>query len=273
MDTIPFPHVMLSTPDGAHAAILVHGAHVVSWITPDGRERLFMSARSAPTPGVAVRGGVPIVFPQFSGLGPLPKHGLVRTRSWELVGTSTPAPDRATAHFRLRDSAETRAEWDQAFVLDYSATIGGPALELRLQVTNAGETSFSFTAALHTYLRVEAIGAVTVDGLGGLAYREFGVDGRQSEPLLHIAGEVDRLYWRVPGPIVLREGDQALEVTATGFPDAVVWNPGPERAAAIPDLEPEGYRRMLCIEAAVIGEPVTLGPGAIWRGAQTIRAR
>jgi glucose-6-phosphate 1-epimerase len=272
MTASSLPQVTLSSPEGARVVITHHGAHVTSWVTPDGRERLFMSGRSIPAPGVAIRGGVPIVFPQFAGLGPLPKHGLVRTRSWELIGTTTPAPDRVAAHFRLRDSAETRQEWDHAFLLDFTVTVGGPALELHLQVTNPGTLPFSFMAALHTYLRVDAIDAVTVAGLGGRPYREAGADGVQSEALLHIAGEVDRIYWRVPGPILLREGDQMMTVTATGFPDAVVWNPGPERAATIPDLEPEGYRRMLCIEAALIGAPVSLLPGGVWTGVQTLRA-
>ena len=272
MDDNPFPQVTLSTPDQARAVLYHHGAHVTSWITPDGRERLFMSGRSAPALGVALRGGVPIVFPQFAGLGPLTKHGLVRTRAWDLVSTGVPAPRRAAAHFQLRDSAETRQEWDHGFLLDYVVTVGGPALELRLQVTNTGVQPLRFTAALHTYFRVEAIGAVTVDGLGGRPYREFGADGVQTEPLLHIVGEVDRIYWRVPGPIVLRDGEHVLRVSASGFPDAVVWNPGPERAAALSDLEPDGYLRMLCIEAAVIGDPVTLAPGAAWTGTQIIHA-
>ena len=49
-------------------------------------------------------------------------------------------------------------------------------------------------------------------------------------------------------------------MSQAGFTDVVVWNPGPERAAALPDLELGGYRHMLCIEAEAIGQPITLGP-------------
>jgi glucose-6-phosphate 1-epimerase len=63
-----------------------------------------------------------------------------------------------------------------------------------------------------------------------------------------------------------------MRVTASGFPDTVIWNPGPEKAAALVDMEPDGYRSMLCIEAAVIGQPVKLEPGAAWRGTQTLAA-
>ncbi|RPI97866.1 MAG: D-hexose-6-phosphate mutarotase, partial [Chloroflexi bacterium] len=61
-----------------------------------------------------------------------------------------------------------------------------------------------------------------------------------------------------------------LRLTADGFPGAVIWNPGPEKAAALADLD--SYQHMLCIEAAVIGQPVRLGPGSMWQGTQTIEA-
>jgi glucose-6-phosphate 1-epimerase len=49
-----------------------------------------------------------------------------------------------------------------------------------------------------------------------------------------------------------------------------VWNPGAERAAALSDLDAGGYRNFLCVEAANIGVPVRLGPGAEWRGRQRL---
>jgi len=51
-----------------------------------------------------------------------------------------------------------------------------------------------------------------------------------------------------------------------------VWNPGPDKIRELSDMPPDDYLRMLCVEAAVIGEPVSLAPGAQWRGRQTLRA-
>ena len=52
-------------------------------------------------------------------------------------------------------------------------------------------------------------------------------------------------------------------------------HPGPARGPAPPgpppDLEPDAYRRMLCVEAAVARAPVVLAPQATWRGTQTLR--
>ncbi|MBI5958197.1 MAG: D-hexose-6-phosphate mutarotase [Chloroflexi bacterium] len=274
MDTLlpaDFPKVDLIASDQSRATVTPHGAHVVSWKTPDGRERLFLSATTDFGPGAALRGGVPVVFPQFAGLGSLPKHGFARNLVWDQNGMRSEREGTVTGRFRLRNSETTRQIWDHAFQLDLAVTVGGSLLEMVLDVTNLETQAFQFTAALHTYLRVGEIANVVVEGLEGLAYREYDFNGAQPQAPLHIVGEVDRVYWNVPGPVTVREGDQALQVISGGFPDVVVWNPGPERAAALPDMEPEGYRRMLCIEAAVIGQPVSLAPGATWHGTQQVK--
>ena len=280
-----FPKVTLTAPDNARAEIYLHGAHVASWITPDGDEKLYLSPRSEFRPNAALRGGIPVIFPQFAGLGPLLKHGFARVSAWEWLGPPSEADDTVAGHFQLTESPATRAIWDHSFQLDLTlaaaigeygedltVTVGGSQLEVSLQVTNTDTQPFDFTAALHTYFRVQDITAVMIEGTGGLAYREFGVDSAQAESELRIDGEVDRIYWNVPGPIILHDTGRTMRVTASGFPDAVIWNPGPEKAAALVDMEPGGYRSMQCIEAAVIGQPVKLEPGAAWRGTQTLAA-
>ena len=61
-------------------------------------------------------------------------------------------------------------------------------------------------------------------------------------------------------------------VAMRGFSDVVVWNPGAERGASLPDMDPSGWLRMLCVEAAVVGTPVKLRPGERWTGQQTLTA-
>lgn len=265
----PFSSVHLIAPDGARAAIVPHGGHVTSWTTPDGRERLFLSRTTPLESGSAIRGGVPVVFPQFAGRGPLRPHGFARVNPWQHVATQA-GTGTATAHFRLDDSPATRAVWDYGFRLDLRVTVGGARLALDLQVTNTGDQPFTFATALHTYLRVGDVAAASIAGLDGLAYSEHGADRVQRESPLRIAGEIDRIYWDVSGPVTLAEPEQTLRVGQAGFTDVVVWNPGPDRAAALADLEPGGYRRMVCIEAAVIGQPVALAPGGAWQGGQQV---
>lgn len=265
-----FPKILSVTEDGAQTEIYLHGGHVASWRTPDGRERLFLSPKTVLGHSAALRGGIPVVFPQFSGNGPLIKHGFARLVPWEWTGTQTNPAGTATTRLKLRETDETRHIWDHAFQLELTVTVGGAQLEITMQAANTGVQPFAFTAALHTYLHVDDLAAVSVEGLEGRPYREFDVDYVQPQSPLRIEGEVDRIYWNVPGPVTMRDGSQTIQVTAKGFPDAVVWNPGPEKCSTLVDMEPEGYRHMLCIEAVAIGHPVTLAPGEVWSGSQTL---
>src|SRR5690348_6301397 len=77
--------IVLHSADGARADVFPYGAHVTSWMPAGGGGRLFLSERSAFGAGSAIRGGVPVIFPQFASTGPLPKHGFARTMEWRVV--------------------------------------------------------------------------------------------------------------------------------------------------------------------------------------------
>src|SRR5512139_1508054 len=96
------PKLTLVAPDGARAEVYLYGAHVVSWVSASGQERLFLSRASAFRAGAPIRGGVPIVFPQFGMTGPLPLHGLARLMAWEIVAAKA-VGQGAVATFHLSD--------------------------------------------------------------------------------------------------------------------------------------------------------------------------
>ncbi|MCB2000494.1 MAG: D-hexose-6-phosphate mutarotase, partial [Rhodoferax sp.] len=80
------PALALQAADGARVLVTLHGGHVVSWVPAGGHgEQLYLSPRSGFGQRQAIRGGVPVVFPQFSDRGPLPRHGFVRNRAWQLL--------------------------------------------------------------------------------------------------------------------------------------------------------------------------------------------
>lgn len=263
--------IVLQAADGARAEVYLHGAHVTSW-TPAGADRdaLFLSANADFGDGKAIRGGIPVIFPQFAAEGPLPKHGFARDRAWRLVAGER--PDQAL--FELADTPETRAIWNHAFRAELRVTVSGAALEVALTVQNTGDTPFSFTAALHTYLRVDDIARTVLRGLRGTRIRDKVAGGDRVEEAdeLRIAGEVDRVYLDAPPSLEMVDGERRMTIQSNGFPDTVVWNPGAALAARLADLEPGGERRMLCVEAAAVGTPVHLEPGARWTGSQTLTA-
>lgn len=265
--TDPFAPIALAAA-GARAAVLPYGAHVTSWVTPDRAEQLFVSARTAYEAGQAIRGGVPVVFPQFSSTGPLPKHGFARVRAWD-VARQTPNE----AALALRDDADTRALWPHAFAAEVTVTLEDDALTVSLAVENTGDAPLAFTAALHTYLRVDDVADVVIDGLAGVRYRDSaagGVERRDDGAELRLVGEVDRIYMDAPNVVTVREPGRTRTVSAEGFADVVVWNPGADLAARIADLEPDGWRRFVCVEAAAVARPIEVAPGARWTGAQRI---
>lgn len=263
----------LAHPSGSSAEVYLHGAHVASWVPAGREEALFVSRAAVFEPGSAIRGGIPVVFPQFAELGPLPKHGFARTRPWDWVS----GPDEDRVRLRLQADADTLAIWPFAFTAELTVELGEHTLRVELEVGNPGTEAFTFSGALHTYFRVADAAEVALLGLEGVRYRsrQEGVDGGvDRSPVVGFAGEVDRVYLDAPEELVLRDaaGGRELRIGQTGFRDVVVWNPGAEKAAALPDMLGGEQREMVCVEAAQVGEPVRLEPGTVWRGAQVLRA-
>jgi glucose-6-phosphate 1-epimerase len=270
------PMATLESADGACADVYLHGAHVTSWRpAPDGEERLFLSARSEFRDSAAIRGGIPVIFPQFATEGPLPRHGFARTSLWSLHSVEQDDEGDAVATFKLDDSPATHAIWAAEFTLTLTVRVGGARLQVMLGVENTGASPFSFAAALHTYLRVNDAERAEVVGLQGARYRESSaptllhVDDERS---LRAMGPLDRVYVHAPRFVTLREPERSLGVEMMDFTDIVLWNPGAEAARGLADMEPHGERAMMCIEAAVVQRPIALASGGRWTGAQMLDA-
>lgn len=262
------PAIALATPDGAHAGLYLHGAHLTSWVPAGGCDALFLSPKADFLPGAAIRGGVPIIFPQFSGLGPLTKHGFARTAEWELA-------EYGADHAVLRLGADQAGlqSWPYRFELEYTVRIGGQRLELALCVVNNDSVPFDFTAALHTYLRISDLRETSVWGLQGLRYSDSAAGGcksTQADEFLLFPTEVDRIYFDAGRPVQVLQEHSKTVVEQSGFSDVVIWNPGAEKCATLKDMEPDGYLEFVCVEAALIGKPVHLAPGHSWLGTQTL---
>lgn len=277
------PALRLEAGDGGRATVLLHGAQLVSWTTPDGRERLYLSPRARLDGRAAVRGGVPVIFPQFNERGPLPRHGFARDRAWQALSLEA-GPDDALAVLRLEDDPATRALWPERWALELTLRIAGPRLDLELSVEHPAPEAdpqvpdgavadpWQFTAALHTYLRVEDAASLRLDGLQRLRYVDSVRNTQQVDMAPHIVpeGELDRIYFDASRALTLHDGEHRTEIAKEGFADVVVWNPGAARGDALADLPAGGWREMLCVEAAAIGTPVALAPGEAWIGRQSI---
>ncbi|KAK9838368.1 hypothetical protein WJX81_007536 [Elliptochloris bilobata] len=263
--------VVLKGPQGASAEVYLHGAHVTSWKSSAGEELIFVSKKAVFKPPKAIRGGVPVCFPQFGGFGPLQQHGFARNSAFEVVSGSADSVTLA-----LRPDEEQLKLFQHDFLLKVMVTVGADRLEQRLSADNTGSGPLQFTTALHTYYTIDSIHNVRIEGLAGREYLDNLADKRrctEAAPDVRFAGEVDRIYLDVPGPLRIMDGSSrgAIEVVRENLPDAVVWNPWIDKAAGMPDFGDEEYQTMICLEPAVAGSgPVELAPGATWTGAQVL---
>jgi glucose-6-phosphate 1-epimerase len=237
-------------------------------------------------PPKAIRGGIPICFPQFSDLGPLDtQHGFARNERWDIVAQTS---DSVT--MRLASTPASLAKWPHAFEATYAVALeadGG--LATTFEVKNLGAEPMRFTTALHTYFRVSSVAGAKVTGLRGVKYLDQ-LDGSKSgltdkdglvgwerkteeAEAVTFEREVDRVYLGVPSRgVAIVDAARGAEVTLAteNLPDAVVWNPWIDKSKATGDLGDEDYKAFVCVEAAAVERPAEVKPGETWRCKQVL---
>lgn len=267
------PAIDVRGAEGSRATLTEHGAHVVRWDGPDGDERVFTSRAAVLDGARAIRGGIPICFPQFSDLGPCAtSHGFARCVRWETKETR----DGRCAMTTRATSEEFKAPHETTYEVEL---LDDGSMRMTLRVRNAGAEAFGFTTALHTYFRVGDAERTRVElGRRGLTYLD-NLDGRRAKvdegDTVVFEGEVDRIYKSAPGTIRIVDeassnGPRTFHIEKSeSFPDAVVWNPWIEKARKMSDFGDEEYREMVCVEVACVDE-IVVAPGSTWVGSQTI---
>lgn len=235
------------------------GANLTEWQPAGHKPVLFTSRASWFKDGHAIRGGVPICLPWF---GPHPKdpdapsHGLVRTKSWNVIGTR-----------ETHDGIEIELVTNLDHLHVTYRVMMGHTLQLKLIVANTSEASQKFEAALHTYLAVEDATQVEIAGLEDCSF----IDQLQGSKVIAPTGkpirfteEVDRVYQGTQATCVLKDATAGRQITVvkSGSESTVIWNPWTAKAARLEDMGDEEWQKMCCIETANIGDhAVTISPG------------
>ena len=275
----------LTLPAGDTALVSLHGAQVLSWTTADGVERLYLSPEAVFDGVSAIRGGVPLCFPQFNQRvlagQTLPKHGFARTLPWALQAqtpTSVGHDGSVSATLVLTDSAATLAIWPHTFAAVLTATLAPGRLTIHFAVENTDTQPWPFALALHTYVQVADVTATSLLGLQGHSLwdavehgGQANVRSRQLDAALTFAGETDRVYSGVSSAVDVQHAGGCVALTqSTSLPELVVWNPAEALCSALGDMPKSGWRHMLCVEAACIDTPVLLAAGEHWAGWQQL---
>lgn len=262
----------ITLPNGDSVRVSDFGAQVLSWMAR-GHERMFLSERAVLDGSAAIRGGVPVCFPQFNARGPLPKHGLARRSIWQWQGAQTDGA-AMSARWRWDAPQPVHTDFPHGLRAELVVTLEPDALRIQLSATNTGSTPLAFTGALHTYLAVQGADIAALHGLDGAAFWDAAKSFAPAvqNGAMALGQEVDRVYARAEAPLQLRDAAGILQISQDmAWSETVVWNPGPTLCASLPDMQPADWMRMLCVEAATINQPIALHPGQHWQGAQTLQ--
>ena len=135
------PILRVTTP-AFTACIALQGAHLLSFTATMGSPLLWLSPNCDFTPGVALRGGIPVCLPWFGPhqLDPKkPKHGFARNRDWQLTDAHCEPDGQAQLVFSFVSPA------NELFDFNFSAQLTmtlGSSIKLDLTITNTDTRAF-----------------------------------------------------------------------------------------------------------------------------------
>jgi len=254
------------------ASVCLYGAHVIRFKpAKDGIERLWTSANSYQDGSRAIRGGIPICWPWFAGKLPasvaeygqrhqqaLPSHGYARTQLWHLDSLT----ENETAVSIVLSPTQLGLYGYSTLVTARLIITLSDSCKINLVTENNNQHSIDIGGALHTYFAISDIANVNVTGLENPYVDKTRDDQVMSSPLPYaITEELDRVHLKESVSQVHRVTvvDNGLEykIENQGNNATVVWNPWIDKAKSLIDMHDHEYKKMLCIESAIV-EPIEL---------------
>lgn len=275
---------------GSTAEVYEFGATLTSYVH-GGRETIFCGDKAIFNGQKAIRGGAPLVFPQFGQPDKaMAQHGFLRNSSWSVDKERTLVREDSVVQvaFVIRSSDETRNAYPHDFLAEYTVSLGADCLITSLRTTNndsAGEVSPMLL--LHTYYSVPDIHSAQLKSLSGVKYVDKAPiegapdSGVEAEEALQFSRKCDKVYHTgsgvqagakplqitllaAPGAELLelqlgaalhkRSGDPLAVDVLPVTPDVVVWNPWVDMARDFADMNDEDYQVMVCIEPGLLGD-------------------
>lgn len=259
---VGLPLIQVETPK-CSALISLQGAHLLQFKTAQGNPLLWVSPNCDFTPGVALRGGVPLCLPWF---GPAadnpkkPKHGFARNQFWQLSYVQPVSDGAVELTFLLMHSADERFGYD--FSAELRMTLGD-SVKLELTVNNTSFTAFDCSFAFHNYFPVAQLNGVTVPELTGRIYKDNFDNHREYTQTTSIdfTSPVDRVFPAIDSSLSIT-GQYPARIAHNNCPSVITWNPGSEAAGAIADIGLGQEKYFVCVErGAVLDEKWSIPAG------------
>eukprot|EP00931_Biecheleriopsis_adriatica_P062584 TRINITY_DN37752_c0_g1_i1.p1 TRINITY_DN37752_c0_g1~~TRINITY_DN37752_c0_g1_i1.p1 ORF type:complete len:328 (-),score=80.69 TRINITY_DN37752_c0_g1_i1:35-964(-) len=273
--------LLLKLPSGAECEIYLFGATVTKFKTASGKDLIWLSSTAKLDGTKAIRGGIPLVFPQFGQpIKEMAQHGFARNNTWKETERSCTATS-VSVTLTLDESIASHDAWKFPYRLEFEVVMQDSTLSTSLKVVNTGAESFKFQCLQHTYLNIADIGATCVTGLLNERFLDktaadptaLNIDSRATADIKEFT---DRVYVNVNS----RKGDKVLVKCPVGTigvagkayfqsadasipSDTVMWNPWEEKAKGMGDFDDDGYLKMLCIEPGLIADFHVLPAGGV----------
>jgi glucose-6-phosphate 1-epimerase len=263
------------------------GCTITSWKSKDS-EKLFLSELAIFNGVKAIRGGIPLVFPQFGQPSQtMPQHGFARTTVWTVNDTIT-TDTSITTSFGISYSEATLNVWPHKFNLTYHVTLSDAGLTTQLDIQNVDTTSFDCQALLHTYLRVPDIHRTVVAGFKAFQFVDKMASSEEftdDRIVADFTQEVDRIYvGQLEAPFsvdVITNEEQQVNVRCSSSilrgdsrrsvpTDCVLWNAWVDKTASIADLNDDAYLQYVCVEPGVVKGVTTVQAGEVLVLSQTL---
>jgi glucose-6-phosphate 1-epimerase len=189
---------------------------LTSWVR-DGTEKIFVSNNAIFNGVKAIRGGIPLVFPQFGRfwccgyfchyfcvahvgqpLKTMPQHGFARTSNWEVLSLETIDAQNVKARLFLASNNYTLAVWPHEFTLEYEVHLSATSLICTLTIKNSHATdSFECHSLLHTYFSINDITSLEAEGFANRSFVDKMADCAmftEERAQATIDRETDRVY-------------------------------------------------------------------------------
>ncbi|MDX1676830.1 D-hexose-6-phosphate mutarotase [Arsukibacterium sp.] len=243
----------------ASAVISLYGGQVLSYQPQPGNEILWLSDKAQWHNNTAIRGGVPVCWPWFGPAVPeinpdnlpLPNHGLVRNRLWQLTDSKL-CDDKLSVTLGISVTDLPAALWPDGAVarpvnLSLSLTLNNQALALQLSC----DTALYQQAALHSYFRINQLSQTRVTGLSH-CYFDKVRNAKQASPSSETSfnGETDRIYYATGKQLQLTDAESSVIIEQYHHDASVIWNPWQQKSRALPDMADQGFTEFVCVETA-----------------------
>ena len=260
------------------ATISLLGAHVLSLRVKTNTDLLYMSSTSKFSPGIPIRGGIPLILGWFGKREGSPSHGFGRLLEWRPVSSAIENDGSISLTLELNDqelkhSTQFRDDpiWskrDFIATMKFSLSVGG--LTQTLSIENSGSEKIELQGGFHPYFKISDYRSIAVSGLESLTGIDCFKNRAEFGPLrapLSIVGPTDTIFKsseNLPTTTTINDTSlaRAISISQRNLTNWVVWNPGddfkktPSWAADI-----DSNKEFICVEPMIAVGMISIESG------------